>query len=201
MGDHENVALWDMDPQLAAARKVVMTDGKASSTAIQQALGVSFTVAAGLLDRLEQAGVVSAADLSGRRVLLQPGPQASVFDVVEDPNPEPEEGGVRGADAFRRFKETPEDQRVRDNTYLSSAQRMLGFVRGLEGFAEERAELAAQQKDLLSEAKSAGYSKAMLQKAVRLRKQTKGERDFERDELDLYMDAIEAAEAAEGGQG
>lgn len=196
----EGMALWDLDEDLGRARNAIIASGKASATVLQSGLGVSFTAAADLLERLTAAGVIGPADLSGRHPILQPGPQASVFDLVEDPNPAPEPGREEkpGA-ALSRFRETPEDVRVRDNTYRQAAARMLGFVRQLEGFAAERREIAARQKDCMTEAKHAGFSKAQLAAVVKARKQPAEVRDLDREEFDLYMAAIEAAEDAERG--
>ena len=73
--------------------------------------------------------------------------------------------------------------------------RIRSFVERIEHLDAELQELNEQKKEVFSEAKAEGFDVKTLKEIIKLRKQDKEERD-ERDTLpDLYMRAMETAEA------
>jgi uncharacterized protein (UPF0335 family) len=69
-------------------------------------------------------------------------------------------------------------------------ERLRGLVDRIEALEAEKAELAADIRDVYAEAKSAGYDVAALRHVIRLRKQDKTERDERQQLVDEYMSAL-----------
>ena len=65
----------------------------------------------------------------------------------------------------------------------------------IEHLDVELQELNEQKKEVFSEAKAEGFNLAILKEIIKLRKQEKEERDERDTLLDLYMRAMETAEA------
>ena len=69
-------------------------------------------------------------------------------------------------------------------------EKLLNIVRRVEVLKEDAAQTAADLKEVMSEAKSAGYDPKYINKMVELRKLDKDELD-EQDELTkMYRDAL-----------
>jgi uncharacterized protein (UPF0335 family) len=71
-----------------------------------------------------------------------------------------------------------------------AASRLLSIIERIERLDEEIAGLRDDRKDILSEAKSAGFEPQIIQKVVALRKKTREAREEERELTDLYLSAI-----------
>jgi uncharacterized protein (UPF0335 family) len=69
------------------------------------------------------------------------------------------------------------------------------FVERIEHLDAELQELSEQKKEIFSEAKAEGFDVKILKEVIKLRKQDKEERDERDTLLDLYMRAMETAEA------
>ena len=69
-----------------------------------------------------------------------------------------------------------------DATYRVTANELRQFV--------ERIELAEQQKEVMSEAKSRGYDTKVLRKVIALRKRDKDDIAEEEAVLDMYKEAL-----------
>ncbi len=65
----------DSDDPYDQAVSVVLTDGKVSTSYIQRRLGVGYNKAASLIERMEQEGIISAANHQGKREILVPTEQ------------------------------------------------------------------------------------------------------------------------------
>ncbi len=78
-----------------------------------------------------------------------------------------------------------------------AGNRVRSFVERVEQIESEIAELNEQKKEIFSEAKGEGYDVKILKEVIRLRKQDRDERDEHESLLDLYMNAIEGAPAAQ----
>lgn len=90
----------------------------------------------------------------------------------------------------RRMAETPEDEAVRDRVYAVTAGELRQFVERYERLEEEKKDIAAQQKEVLSEAKGRGYDAKVLRKLIALRKRDPQEVSEEESILDLYKTAL-----------
>jgi uncharacterized protein (UPF0335 family) len=73
--------------------------------------------------------------------------------------------------------------------------RIRSFVERIEHLDAEVQELNEQKKEVFSEAKAEGFDVTILKEIIKLRKQDKEERDERDTLLDLYMRAMETAEA------
>jgi uncharacterized protein (UPF0335 family) len=73
--------------------------------------------------------------------------------------------------------------------------RIRSFVERIKHLDVELQELNEQKKEVFSEAKAEGFDVTILKEIIKLRKQDKEERDERDTLLDLYMRAMETAEA------
>ena len=64
--------LADSDDPYDQAVAIVLRDGKASTSYIQRRLGIGYNRAASLIERMENEGVISAANHAGKREILVP---------------------------------------------------------------------------------------------------------------------------------
>lgn len=72
----------------------------------------------------------------------------------------------------------------------AAQSQIRSIVERLERLEQEKAEIAAQIKEVLAEAKGNGFSPKILRKAVSIRKQDRAKRLEEEAILDLYMSAL-----------
>lgn len=72
----------------------------------------------------------------------------------------------------------------------TAREKLAQTVERIERLEEEKAEVAAQIKDVYSEAKAFGYDTKVLRTVVRLRKKDRQEREEEESLLDVYMSAL-----------
>ena len=75
--------------------------------------------------------------------------------------------------------------------------KIRAFVERIENIDTEIAELNEQKKEVFAEAKNDGFDVKILREIIKLRKQDQEERDERESLLDLYMRAMEQAEAPE----
>ena len=68
--------------------------------------------------------------------------------------------------------------------------QLRAFVERIERLEEEKKTIADDIKDVYGEAKGMGYDTKVLRKVVRLRKQSRTEREEQEQILDLYMLAL-----------
>ncbi|MBO6038079.1 MAG: DUF2312 domain-containing protein [Acetobacter sp.] len=71
-----------------------------------------------------------------------------------------------------------------------SAERLRSIIERVERLEEERKELASDIKDILLEAKSAGFDVKVIRQILRLRKQEPAEVEEQETLLDLYRRAL-----------
>jgi uncharacterized protein (UPF0335 family) len=76
-----------------------------------------------------------------------------------------------------------------------AGDRLRSFVERIERLEEEIKGLTDDKKDVYAEAKGEGFDVKILREVVRLRKQDEKERDERDSLLDVYMHALETAEA------
>lgn len=72
----------------------------------------------------------------------------------------------------------------------AAREKLKQTVARIERLEQEKMELAAQIKDVYSEAKAFGYDTKALRKAVALRKVDRAEREEQEAILDLYLHAL-----------
>ncbi len=76
-----------------------------------------------------------------------------------------------------------------------AGDRIRSFIERVEHIEEELKALNEGKKEIFAEAKGEGFDVKVLKEILRLRKQDKDERDEQDSLLDLYMQAMETAEA------
>jgi uncharacterized protein (UPF0335 family) len=77
-------------------------------------------------------------------------------------------------------------------------RRLRDLVGRIEGLEEQRAEIAADIREIYTEAKLHGYDTKILRKVIAARKQDAAARDEERALFDLYIDAVQGYLDMEG---
>ncbi|MDP1668417.1 DUF2312 domain-containing protein [Phaeovulum sp.] len=77
-----------------------------------------------------------------------------------------------------------------DATYTVAADELRQFVEQVEHLDAEKNDIAAQQKEVMIEAKARGYDTRVLRKIIALRKRDKDDLANEEAILDLYRAAL-----------
>ncbi len=72
-----------------------------------------------------------------------------------------------------------------------AADRLRSFVERIERLEEEKAALAADIREVYSEAKGAGFDARILRQVVRLKKMDMNDRREQEELLDLYKRALD----------
>ncbi|HJO71793.1 MAG TPA: DUF2312 domain-containing protein [Rhodospirillales bacterium] len=72
-----------------------------------------------------------------------------------------------------------------------AAERLRSVVERIERLEEEKAAMAADIREVYSEAKGAGFDAAVVRQVVRLRKMDNAERRQREELLDLYKRALD----------
>ncbi|NQV46160.1 MAG: DUF2312 domain-containing protein [Rhodospirillaceae bacterium] len=72
-----------------------------------------------------------------------------------------------------------------------AGDRLRSFVERIERLEEEKAALAADIKEVYSEAKGSGFDVKILRQVVRLRKMDQSDRHEQEELLDLYKRALD----------
>ena len=71
-----------------------------------------------------------------------------------------------------------------------TAERLRSLIERVERLEEEKSEINDQKKDVLAEAKSAGFEPKIIRKLVSMRKKHKAEIEEEQALLETYMNAL-----------
>ena len=72
-----------------------------------------------------------------------------------------------------------------------AADRLRSFVERIERLEEEKAALAADIREVYSEAKGAGFDARILRQIIRLKKMDMNDRREQEELLDLYKRALD----------
>lgn len=88
------------------------------------------------------------------------------------------------------MKETAADRAVRDRAYAVAADELRQFIEQYEQLDAEKKDIAAQQKDIMAEARGRGYATRVIRKIIALRKRDKADVAEEEAILDLYKSAL-----------
>ena len=84
----------------------------------------------------------------------------------------------------------PAEDTVGDSNYRVTANELRQFVERIERLDAEKKDLAEQQKEVMSEAKSRGYDTKVLRKVIALRKREPDDIAEEEAVLDMYKEAL-----------
>lgn len=79
---------------------------------------------------------------------------------------------------------------------LSTAQQLRQFVEKVERLEEDKAAIAADIREILSEAKNQGFDTKIMRQVIKLRKMDSSERDEQESLLDTYLAALEMTDRA-----
>lgn len=90
----------------------------------------------------------------------------------------------------RLFKETPEDEAVRDAAFSVTAAELRAFIERYERLEAEKRDISDQQKEVMAEAKGRGYSVKAIKQLVAERKREPDDLSEEQAILDLYRSAL-----------
>lgn len=71
-----------------------------------------------------------------------------------------------------------------------SANHLKSFIERIERLEEEKAEVAAQVREVYAEAKGTGFDAKIIRQVIRVRKLETQERQEQEELLDLYMAAL-----------
>ena len=176
----------DIDAQVDEARAIISDHNRASTSFIQRQLGIGYNRAAAIMERLEDAGFVSKPNHAGKREVL--GDHKISLQV---PGREPVHFTSsqlhRAAEMFgdQDFGTKPpfDPNRLSD----AAREKLRLTVERIERLNDEKAEIAAQIKDVYAEAKAMGYCTKTLRSVVKLRKQDRDERQEAESMLETYM--------------
>ena len=83
------------------------------------------------------------------------------------------------------------DERRADDMGEATREKLKQFIARIERLEAEKAELAADIREVYSEAKTFGFDTKVLRKTVSLRKIEASERAEQEALIELYMSAIE----------
>ncbi|MBC8267277.1 MAG: DUF2312 domain-containing protein [Rhodospirillaceae bacterium] len=72
-----------------------------------------------------------------------------------------------------------------------AADRLRSFIERIERLEEEKAALAADIREIYSEAKGTGFDVKVIRQVVRLRKMDQSDRREQEEILDLYKRALD----------
>ncbi len=72
-----------------------------------------------------------------------------------------------------------------------AADRLRSFIERIERLEEEKAALAADIKEVYSEAKGTGFDVKIIRQVIRLRKMDQSDRQEQEEILDLYKRALD----------
>lgn len=71
-----------------------------------------------------------------------------------------------------------------------SGDRLRSYIERIERLNSEKAELAADIRDIFAEAKSAGFDPKVMRQVIKLRRMERSDRAEQEEMVQLYMSAI-----------
>jgi uncharacterized protein (UPF0335 family) len=77
-----------------------------------------------------------------------------------------------------------------NDVYTVAADELRQFIEQFEHLDAEKKDIAEQQKDIMSEAKSRGYDTKVIKKIIAMRKRDKNDLAEEEAILDIYKAAL-----------
>ena len=89
-----------------------------------------------------------------------------------------------------RMKKDPDFDRHNTDAYSVTADELRQFIERFEQLAAEKADIAAQQAEVMAEAKGRGYDTKILRKIVAMRKRKPDDIAEEEAILEMYKTAL-----------
>lgn len=89
-----------------------------------------------------------------------------------------------------QMKSDPDFHRHNQKAFDVTADELRQFIERFEQLAEEKADIAAQQKEVMAEAKARGYDTKVMRKVIARRRRKPDELAEEEAILDLYLHAL-----------
>jgi uncharacterized protein (UPF0335 family) len=74
--------------------------------------------------------------------------------------------------------------------YQIAAEQLRSYIERYERLEAEKQDIADQQKDVMAEAKGAGYDTAIMREIIKLRKMNPQDRAEREAILQIYLDAL-----------
>jgi len=74
--------------------------------------------------------------------------------------------------------------------YQIAAEQLRSYIERYERLEAEKQDIADQQKDVMAEAKGAGYDTAIMREIIKLRKMKPEDRAEREAILQIYLDAL-----------
>lgn len=191
----------------ARAVTLVRTEDRASTTFLQRSFSIGYNKAARLIEQMEAAGIVSAADALGKRTVRteadKPAPRpvaANPADVAVAISAAGVEAQTTMADLIALgkvntggkipVKNTEADQAVSDKAYSVTADELRQFIEQYESLEAEKQDIAEQMKDVMAEAKGRGYKTKVIKRIIAIRKRDRDDVAEEDAILELYKQAL-----------
>jgi uncharacterized protein (UPF0335 family) len=78
-----------------------------------------------------------------------------------------------------------------------TAEQLRGYIERVERLEQEKAEIAANVREVFAEAKANGFDTKVMRQVIRLRKLEPEDREEQESLLDLYLQALGMAPAFE----
>ncbi|WP_142494480.1 DUF2312 domain-containing protein [Thalassovita litoralis] len=88
------------------------------------------------------------------------------------------------------MKDDPDFRKHNQTSYRVTADELRQFIERFERLAQEKAELADQQKSVMAEAKARGYDTKVMRRIIALRKRNADDIAEEEAVMALYKEAL-----------
>lgn len=220
MAPAQDPAPADGENLLERALELVVRENKVSTSFIQRHLQLGYNRAARIVEELEKAGLVTAADHVGKREITDKARKCvqlvdGVMKVAGETGLPPEtvlaeaerRAGVALGDKVDDIAakhgvsqevadKVKKDYGIGHNSHQDadvggiSGKRLRAFLERIERMEEEKKAAADDIKDIYAEAKGVGFDTKTLRKLTRLRKMDKEKRREEEELLELYKAAV-----------
>lgn len=191
MPDGSEFRNWDqtLEELYARAVQTVAADQKCSVSYIQRKLVVSYNRACLMIERMENERIVSAADVTGRRVVfIKPDTADTPGSDVETTGPSVEQ--VREATGPKPDPDAPQFEAVQDHQDNVAGDELRAFIERFERLEAEKKDIADGQKEVMAEAKGRGYDTRVIRKIIALRKRDASDIAEEEAVLEMYKAAL-----------
>jgi uncharacterized protein (UPF0335 family) len=195
------------------AAALVVKEGRASTSFVQRHLAIGYNKASRLMDRLEEQGIVSAADHIGKRevatvetirtaialqaAIPEDADRATIVEALAGASDDIAAKALKSAHKKQcesqgkpPMKADPDFDNAADSAYRATAGELRQFVERFERLDAEKKDIADQQKEVMAEAKGRGYDTKALRKLIALRKRDKDDIAEEEAVLDMYKEAL-----------
>jgi uncharacterized protein (UPF0335 family) len=189
------------------AAALIVKEGKASTSHIQRHLAIGYNKASRLMDRLEEQGIVSAADHIGKRevatvetmqaAIPEDADRDAIVEALAGASDDIAAKALKGAHKKQResqgkppMKADPDFDNAADSTYRVTAGELRQFVERIERLEAEKKDIAEQIREVYAETKSRGYDQKALRAIIGLRKRDKDEIAEHEAVLEMYKEAL-----------